>query len=160
MFGSFKSASLQKKVNMIFLSNSPSSFFQAKKYFSCFRTNFLSHCALAIASILFSNYYALLFKMFIICNVYFQRTTFVRLQLWTMFKDKTPVYKFQLKPFFKRNNVILSQVFLIKSEKSISEGVLISAGDGRKYFTAINKWGRTVTQDRKVRRSLDVQEIW
>ena len=160
MFGSFKSASLQKKVNMIFLSNSPSSFFKAKKYFSCFRMNFLSHCVLAIASILFSNYYALLFKMFIICNVYFQRTTFVRLQLWTMFKDKTPVYKFQLKPFFKRNNVILSQVFLIKSEKSISEGVLISAGDGRKYFTAINKWGRTVTQDRKVRRSLDVQEIW
>lgn len=54
------------------LSN-PSSFFSGKEYFSCCRTNFLSPCVLAIALVLFSNYYApfcnvyylLLFEMFI-----------------------------------------------------------------------------------------------
>ena len=57
--------------------------------------------------------------MFIISNVYFQKITFERLQLLTTFKDTA--YKFQLKSF-ECNNVIFFQVFLRKSEKSISGG--------------------------------------
>ena len=39
------------------LSISQSSFFSAEEYFTCCQTNFFWACALAIASVLFSNYY-------------------------------------------------------------------------------------------------------
>ena len=53
-----------------FLSNSPSSFLSAKEYFSCCQTNSLLRW-LAIASIIFSNHYALFH------NVYYLKCSFL-----------------------------------------------------------------------------------
>ena len=53
-----------KKTGGLNFSNSPSSFFSAKEHFSCCRTNFSSPYMLAIASVLFSNYYASVYNVY------------------------------------------------------------------------------------------------
>ena len=84
-----------------FLYNSPSSFWSAKEYFSCYHPNFFSTCVLAVSSILFSNYHAILL---------------------TVFKHKTLFY---LK--FFQDNVILLQVF---PKKVITNKHVVPWGDG------------------------------
>ena len=100
--------------------NSPSSFFLAKEYLSCCRTNFRSPCVLAIAAILSSNYYSLFY------NVYYFQWLFLENDIRTFtaiddFQRENTVYIFQLKSF-ECNNAILFQFFLWKTEKFISGG--------------------------------------
>ena len=70
----------------------------------------ISPYMLAIASILFSNYYARF------CNVYYLQCLFLENNIITDdAQRKSTVYTFQLKSF-EHSNLILFQVFLKKSE--------------------------------------------
>ena len=131
------------------MSNYPSSFFKevpsssAKEYFSCCRMNFVSTCVPTIASVLFSNYYALFY------NAYYSQCWFLENDIWTFtvidgVQRQSTVYIFQLKSF-ECNNVIILQVFSKKSGKFINLAILKRVGGGSKTFFEINKlrseWG-------------------
>ena len=68
-----------------FLYNPPSFSSSVKKYFSCCQLNFLSICVLAIASILFSNYYEFF------NNVYYYQCLFLENNIQTCYQPCSKV---------------------------------------------------------------------